>query len=67
MVFHKMPYLLQLFAKNLVKTLKQGSLHKKLLVLKMSLLLDHVQYTAEYITDWTMFLDVYLFGGNLPL
>ena len=28
-VFHKMPYFLQLFAKNLVKTLKHGSLHKK--------------------------------------
>ena len=36
MVFHKMPYFLQLFAKNLVKTPKHGSLHEKLLVLARS-------------------------------
>ena len=33
MVFHKIPYFLQLFTKNLVKTLKHGSLHENLLVL----------------------------------
>ena len=27
---------------------------------------DLVQYT-EYITIWTLFFDVYLLGGNLPL
>ena len=32
MVFHKMPYFLQLFAENLSKTQKHGSLHEKLLV-----------------------------------
>ena len=36
MVFHEMPYFLQHFAKNLVKTLKQGSLHKKFLDLRRS-------------------------------
>ena len=35
-VFHKMPQFLQLFAKNLVKILRHGSLHKKLLVFKRS-------------------------------
>ena len=33
MVFHKIPHTLQLFAENLMKTLKDGSLHEKLLVL----------------------------------
>ena len=36
MVFHTIPHFLQLFAKNLVKTLKHGSLHEKLLVLAKS-------------------------------
>ena len=36
MVFHAMPYFLQHFATNLVKTLKHGSLIKKLLVLRRS-------------------------------
>ena len=36
MVFHKIPYFLQLFTKNLVKTLKHGSLHENLLVLAKS-------------------------------
>ena len=40
MVFHEMPYFLQRFAKNLVKTLKHGSLHKKLLVFRRSTSFD---------------------------
>ena len=35
-VFHKISFFLQLFAKNLVKNPKHGSLHKKLLVLARS-------------------------------
>ena len=37
MVFHKIPHTLQLFAENLMKTLKHGSLHEKLLVLAKSM------------------------------
>ena len=36
MVFHQMPSFLQHFAKNWLKTLVHGTLHKKLLVLKRS-------------------------------
>ena len=36
MVFHQMPYFLEHFAKNWVKTLVHGTLHKKLLVLRIS-------------------------------
>jgi len=36
MVFSKIRYFLQLFPKNLVKTLKHGSLQKNLQVLKRS-------------------------------
>ena len=36
MVFHRIPYFLQTFAENLMKTLKHGSLHEKLLVLAKS-------------------------------
>ena len=36
MVFNKIPYFLQLFAENLMKTLKYGSLVEKLLVLSKS-------------------------------
>ena len=36
MVFHKMPYFLQHFAKNWVKTLVHGTLHKKLLISRRS-------------------------------
>ena len=36
MVFHQMPYFVQHFAKNLVKTLIHGTLHKKLLILRRS-------------------------------
>ena len=36
MVFHQMPYFLQHFAKNWLKTLVHGTLHKKLLVLRRS-------------------------------
>ena len=31
-VFHQMPYFLQHFSKNWVKTLVHGTLHKKLLI-----------------------------------
>ena len=34
MVFHQMPYFLQDFAKNWVKTLVHGTLQEKLLVLR---------------------------------
>ena len=37
MVFHKISHTLQLFAENLMKTLKHGSLHEKLLVLAKSM------------------------------
>ena len=36
MVFHQMPYFLQDIAKNWVKNLVHGTLHKKLLVLRRS-------------------------------
>ena len=35
-VFHQMPYFLQHFAKNWVKTLVHGTLHKKLLISRRS-------------------------------
>ena len=40
MVFHELPYFLQHFAKNWVKTLVHGTLHKKLLVLRRSTSFD---------------------------
>ena len=40
MVLHEMPYFLEIFANNLVKTLKRGLLDKKLLVLRRSTRLD---------------------------
>jgi len=46
MVFHKMPYFLQLFPENLSKTQKHGSLHKKLLVLAKSTSFDGFSQNA---------------------
>lgn len=40
MVFNKMPYFLNLFSKNLIKTLKHDSLHQKMLVLARSTSFD---------------------------
>ena len=40
MGFHAMPQFLQHFAKNVVKTLLHGTLHKKLLVLRISTSVD---------------------------
>ena len=45
MVFHEMPYFLELFANNLVKTLNDRSLHKKLLLLKRSTSFDGFSQT----------------------
>ena len=39
-VIHKILYFLELFADNMLKTLKHGSLHEKLLVLANSISLD---------------------------
>lgn len=40
MMFNKMPYFLNLFSKNLIKTLKHDSLHQKMLVLARSTSFD---------------------------
>ena len=40
MVFQEMAYFLHQFAKNLVKTIINGTLHKKLLVLRRSTSFD---------------------------
>ena len=45
-IFHKMPYFLQLFAQNLIKTLKHNSLHERLLGLAKSTSFDGFSLNA---------------------
>jgi len=60
MVFHEMPYFLQHFAKNWLKTLKHGTLHKKLLVLRRLTRFDGFSLTpfAKGALIWQRFTNV---------
>ena len=45
MLFHKIPYFLQLFAENWMKTPKHGSFHEELLLLAKSIRFDGFSQT----------------------
>ena len=47
MVSHKIPHILEVYAENLMRTLKHGSLHEKLLVLAKCMRFDGFSQNAK--------------------
>ena len=65
-VFHQMPYFLQHFAKNWVKTLLHGTLHKKLLISRRSTSFRGDRHVLWFFTKCHTFCNILLKIGSKP-